>query len=80
MTDSILLEKTTEFHSLLYGENPKPFNASYGYQWRFCNHFEIKSLAIAGGKVSADIVSADEFVSFFNKLIDGYSLGLRSSF
>ena len=74
VTDPILLERATEFYRFLYSESPKPFNASYGYQWRFCNHFGIESLAITGKKVCANIVSADEFVSSMNKLTDGYSL------
>ena len=74
VTGPILLEKANEFHSLLYAESTKTFNASYGYQWRFCKRFGIKSLAIAGEKVSANVVSADEFVSSFNELTDGYSL------
>ena len=42
VTVSILLEKATEFNSLLYPESPnKTFNASYGFQWRFCNRFHI---------------------------------------
>ena len=74
MTGRILLEKATEFQRLLYAESPKSFNASYSYQCGFCNRFGIKSVVFAGEKVCADIVSAHEFVSSFNKLTDGYSL------
>ena len=75
VTGPILLEKVTQFHSLLYSEGPnKTFNASYGFQWRFCNRFGIKSLAIGGEKASADVAAADEFVSFFNDLTNMYSL------
>ena len=75
VTGLILLEKATEFHSFLYPESPnKTFNASYGFQWRFCNCFGIKSRAISGEKANADVAAADEFVSFFNDLTNGYSL------
>ena len=75
VTGSILLEKATKFHSFLYPESPnKTFNASYGFQWRFCNRFGIKSLAISGEKASADVAADDKFVSFFNDLTNGYSL------
>ena len=51
VTGSILLEKATEFHSLVYPESPsKTFNASYGFQWRFSNRSGIKSLVISGEK------------------------------
>ena len=40
----------------------------------FCNRFGIKSVAIAGEKECGDTVSADKFVSSFNKLTDSYSL------
>ena len=33
----ILLEKANEYLDLLYADSPKPFTASYGFQWRFCN-------------------------------------------
>ena len=37
ITGPILLEKACEFHTLLYPESPREFNASFGYQWRFYN-------------------------------------------
>lgn len=74
VTGPILLEKASEFHNLLYPENPRPFNSSTGYQWRFCNRFGIKSLAISGEKLSADLVSADEFVNSFSDITTGYCL------
>ena len=75
VTGPILLEKATEFHSLLYPESPnKTFNGIYDFQWRFRNRFGIKSLVISGEKASADVAAADEFVSFFNDLTNGYSL------
>ena len=43
------------------------------FQWRFCNRFGIKSLDICGEKLSADAVSADEFVQDFAQLTEGYS-------
>ena len=48
VTCPILLEKAKEYHALLYADSPKPFTASYGFQWRFCNRFGIKSLSIVG--------------------------------
>lgn len=74
VTGPILLEKATEFHKLLYADSSTQFNASYGFQWRFCKRFGIKSLAISGEKVSADVISADDFVNSFSKITDGYSL------
>ena len=56
MTGPILFEKVIELHRLLLAESPKPLKTSYGYQWRFCNRCEIKSLAIVGETVSADVV------------------------
>ena len=70
----ILLEKANDFHKLLYAGIPSQFSTSYGFQWRFCKRFGIKTLAIAGEKVSADVISADEFVSSFKDLTNGYSL------
>ena len=68
-------KKATNFHFLLYAKSPKSFNATYGYQWLFCNRFGIKSLSIPGEKGNADIVSADKFVNSFKieKLLIAYS-------
>ena len=74
VTGPTFLEKVTDFHKLLYAGIPSQFSASYGFQWRFCKRFGIKTLAIAGEKVSADVISADEFVSSFKDLTNGYSL------
>ena len=52
----------------------KPFTASLGFQHRFCTRFGIKSKALSGEKLSADVVSADEFLPEFDKLTEGYSL------
>ena len=41
-------------------------------QWRFCNRFWIKYLSIFGEKLSADLISADEFVQNFAELTNGY--------
>ena len=73
VTGPILLEKAVEFHSLLYPESPRSFDASYGFQWRFCSRFGIKSLSICGEKLSADLVSADEFAQNFAVLTEGYT-------
>ena len=73
ITGPILLEKASEFHSLLYPETPERFTASTGFQWRFCQRYGIKSLSIAGEKLSADLISADEFVNSFAGLTEGYS-------
>ena len=37
VTGPILLEKANKYQALLYADSPKPFTASYGFQWRFCN-------------------------------------------
>ena len=73
VTGPILLEKANENHALLYADSPKPFTASYGLQWRFWNRFGIKRLSICGEKLSADLISADEFVQNFAELTDGYT-------
>ena len=75
VTGPILLEKATEFRKLLYADSTTQFNTSYGFQWRFCKRFGVKNLAISREKVSADVISADKFVSFFNEVTNGYSLG-----
>ena len=74
ITGPILLGKASEFHCLIYAESPKPFIPSTGFRWRFCNRFEINSLAITGEKPSADHVSADEFVQSFGELTADYTL------
>ena len=48
VTGTILSEKGNEYHALLHADSPKPFTASYGFQWRFCNRFGIRSLSICG--------------------------------
>ena len=73
VTGPILLEKANDYHALLYADSPKPFTASYGFQWRFCNRFGIKSLSICGEKLSADLISPDELVQNFAELTDGYT-------
>ena len=73
VTGPILLEKASEFHDLIYPESPREFKASLEYQHRFCTRFGIKSLAIAGEKLSANLVSADEFVQNFPNLVEGYA-------
>ena len=73
VTGPILLEKENEYHVLLYADSPKPFRASYGFQCQFCNRFGIKSLSICVEKLSADLISADEFVQNFAELTDGYT-------
>jgi len=64
VTRPFLLEKATECHKLLYADSTAEFNASYGFQCHFCKHFGIKNLAISGEKISTDVTSADEFVSW----------------
>ena len=73
ITCPILLEKAKEYYALLYAGSPKPFTASYGFPWRFCSRFGIKSLSICGEKLSADLISADEFMQNFAELKDGYT-------
>ena len=74
ITGPILLEKAKEFHSLLYGDSGQPFNASSGFQWRFCKRHGIKSLAISGEKLSSNTFAAEKFVQEFPDSIEGYSL------
>ncbi len=69
----ILLEKAPDLHDLIYPEVPREFNARLGFQYRLCRRFGIKSLAIAGEKLSVDLVSADDFVGNFSNLVCGYA-------
>ena len=68
------LKRPLSFTGLIYAECLNPFIASTGFQWRLCNRFGIKSLAITGEKLSTDHVSADEFVQLFGELTAGYTL------
>ena len=70
----ILLKKISGFHRLFYVGSPKPFKASYGFQWHFCKGIWNQSLAIAEEKASMDNVSADKLISSFNTLMDKSSL------
>ena len=54
VTGPILLEKASAFYNLLYPDATKSFSGSTGFQWRFCNCFGIRNLAITGEKLSAD--------------------------
>ena len=74
VTGPILLEKASAFYNLLYPDATKSFSGSTGFQWRFCNRFGIRNLAIAGEKLSADKSAAYETISEFPELIEGYLL------
>ena len=76
VTGPIMMEKAAELHKLLYSKNKdiKPFTGSSGFQWRFCQRFGIKSLAISGEKLSSDSSAAKKFVEEFKSITEGYSL------
>ena len=69
-----LTGKAPAFYNLLYPDATKSFSGSTGFQWRFCNRFGIRNLAIAGEKLSADKSAAYETISKFPELIEGYLL------
>ena len=66
--------KASEFHRLIYGESSKPFVASSGFQWRFCEMFGLGNLTISGEKLSSDSLSAEQFINGFSAMIEGYSV------
>lgn len=74
VTGPLLMEKASYFYNVLYPNAAKPFSASTGFQWRFCNRFGIRGLAISGEKLSADYPAAEETVAEFPSLIEGYAL------
>ena len=49
----ILCEKAIQLHQRMYGEESK-FQASSGWQWRFCKRHGIRNLSLQGEKLSAD--------------------------
>ena len=60
---------------MLYGEESK-FNATTGWQWRFCRRHGIRNLSLQGEKLSADTEGKDKFISYFTKFIQekGFTL------
>ena len=52
-------------------ESLKPFTDSCDFQWRFCTAL-LSRVSIAGEKLSADLVSGDEFINSFGQLTAGY--------
>ena len=74
VTGPILLEKASAFYNLLYPDATKSFSGSTWFQWRLCNRFGIRNLAIASEKLSADKSAAYETISEFPELIEGYLL------
>ena len=69
ITGPVLLEKARYFFEKLYPTSQKEFQGSNGFLWRFSKRFGLKSLAISGENLSADLVSAEAFVKKFNQVI-----------
>ena len=59
----------------MYGEESK-FQASSGWQWRFCKWHGIRNLSLQGDKMSADREGGDDFITFFTEFIQekGFTL------
>ena len=69
-----LLVKAAEFHSLIYGESSSSFAASSGFQWKFCNRFGIKHLAISGEKLASNEDAATNFIADFFSVTEEFDL------
>ena len=73
ITGPVLLEKARHFYDKLYPTSQKEFQGSNGFLWRFSKRFGIKSLAISGEKLSANLVSAEAFVNNFKEMTQEYT-------
>lgn len=68
----MIQSKAQEFFKKMYGEDAK-FSASNGWLQGFKNRHGIRQLSIAGEKLSADLESAQNYISKFAELVSGYS-------
>ena len=63
ITGPILIKNVLELYKLLYKtSDDKPFTASGGFQWRFCQRYGIRNLAVVGEKLSANAEAAEQFI------------------
>ena len=62
ITGPILREKARLFHQQLHDDNSSSsFEASTGWQWRFCQRHGIRQLSLQGEKLSSDLDAPDSF-------------------
>ncbi len=59
----------------MYGEG-STFQASCGWQWRFCKQHGIRNLKMQGEKMSADKDGAENFITSYTKFIEENSFNL----
>ena len=77
ITGPILREKAQLFYQQLHGDSSSStFQASTGWQWRFCQRHGIRQLSLQGEKLSADLDAPDPFREKLLKLIEdeGFTL------
>ena len=66
ITDPILMEKASELYKLLYKtSDDKPFTASVGFKWRFCQRYGIRNFAVFGEEISTNAEAAKQFIKVF---------------
>ena len=73
----ILREKAQLFYQQLHGDSSSStFQASTGWQWRFCQQHGIRQLSLQGERLSADLDAPDPFREKLLKLIEdeGFTL------
>ena len=75
----ILCEKAIQLHQRMYGEESK-FQASSGWQWRFCKRHGIRNLSLQGEKLSADREGGEDFITFFTEFIEEKGFNLDQIF
>ena len=69
------MEKASQLSKLLYKPSDhKPFTASGSSQWRFCQRYGIRNLAVVGEKLNANAEAAELFIKDFPDLTSSYSL------
>ena len=62
MSGVLLSEKATQFYEQLHpGASEKPFKASKGWVWWFCNRHGIRQLSLEGEKLSSDTTAPEPF-------------------
>ena len=77
ITGPILREKAQLFYQQLHGDSSSStFQASTGWQWRFCQRHGIRQLSLQGEKLSADLDAPDPFREKLLDLIEdeGFTL------
>ena len=74
-----LCEKAIQLHQRMYGEESK-FQASSGWQWRFCKRHGIRNLSLQGEKLSADREGGEDLNTFFTEFIQEKGFNLDQIF